>query len=147
MALNIFASHRDPRSTPLVAAADAHPETKTHVHYDERGLGFYALGIAKATGKPACVITTSGTAVGNLLPPVMEAYHAKVPLVVLSADRPEELHDVGANQTCNQENIFGTFAKTTFTYDGPTHLNCPFAEPFLQTPPEFSSEKNFPGKT
>ncbi|MDN3507711.1 MAG: thiamine pyrophosphate-binding protein, partial [Simkaniaceae bacterium] len=118
-----------------------HPDAKTHVHYDERGLGFYALGIAKASGKPACVIITSGTAVGNLLPAVMEAFHAKIPLVILSADRPDSLHGTGANQTCNQKNIFGTYAKTIFTYDGPTHINCPFSEPFLQTPPEFFSEK------
>ena len=77
------------------------------VRIDERSAGFTALGLALSTGSPAAVLTTSGTAVGNLMPAVMEANHAAVPLVVLSADRPEELLGTGANQTTVQLDLFG----------------------------------------
>ncbi|MEX5234298.1 2-succinyl-5-enolpyruvyl-6-hydroxy-3-cyclohexene-1-carboxylic-acid synthase [Kocuria arenosa] len=98
------------RSAPLAyaaAAAHAAGALEVHVRVDERGAAFTALGIARATGRPAAVLTTSGTAVGNLLPAVMEADHAEVPLVVLSADRPPELRGTGANQTTRQPGIFG----------------------------------------
>src|SRR5690242_14278436 len=74
------------RSTPLVLAALAQSSAKTHVHYDERGLAFFALGIAKAARKPTVLIATSGTAVANLLPAIMEAHHAATPLIILTAD-------------------------------------------------------------
>lgn len=102
------------RSAPLAyaaAAAAAAGALEVHVRVDERGAGFTALGIARATGRPAGVLTTSGTAVGNLLPAVMEADHAEVPLVVLSADRPPELRGTGANQTTRQPGIFGGHAR------------------------------------
>ncbi|MEX5297774.1 2-succinyl-5-enolpyruvyl-6-hydroxy-3-cyclohexene-1-carboxylic-acid synthase [Kocuria sp. CPCC 205292] len=98
------------RSAPLAyaaAAAQAAGALEVHVRVDERGAAFTALGIARATGRPAGVLTTSGTAVGNLLPAVLEADHAEVPLVVLSADRPPELRGTGANQTTRQPGIFG----------------------------------------
>src|SRR6185312_9522361 len=98
------------RSAPLVyalAEAEADGRLASHVRIDERVAGFTALGLALGSGEAAAVVTTSGTAVGNLLPAVMEANHAAVPLVVLSADRPEELRGTGANQTTVQLDIFG----------------------------------------
>jgi 2-succinyl-5-enolpyruvyl-6-hydroxy-3-cyclohexene-1-carboxylate synthase len=79
-------------------------------HFDERGLGFLALGAAKASRKATCIITTSGTAVANLLPAVIEARYSHVPLIILSADRPPEMQDRGCNQTIDQKAIFGTHA-------------------------------------
>jgi len=102
------------RSAPLAyALAEAEPggSVTLHVRIDERDAGFTALGLALATGRPAAVVTTSGTAVGELLPAVMEANHAGVPLVVLSADRPEELRGTGANQTTDQAALFGTHVR------------------------------------
>lgn len=92
------------------------PRVNLHVRIDERAAAFLALGIAKAhaaTGdpRPVAVVTTSGTAVGNLLPAVMEAHHSGVPLLLLTADRPSELRGVGANQTTDQSEIFGTFTR------------------------------------
>ncbi|MEV7606521.1 2-succinyl-5-enolpyruvyl-6-hydroxy-3-cyclohexene-1-carboxylic-acid synthase [Paenarthrobacter sp. NPDC089322] len=98
------------RSAPMayaLAEAEAAGKVILHVRIDERDAGFTALGLALATEAPAAVVTTSGTAVGNLLPAVMEANHAAVPLVVVSADRPEELHGTGANQTTIQLDLFG----------------------------------------
>jgi 2-succinyl-5-enolpyruvyl-6-hydroxy-3-cyclohexene-1-carboxylate synthase len=80
---------------------------RLHVRIDERSAGFLALGLAKASGQPVVVLTTSGTAVANLHPAVLEADHAGVPLIVLTADRPPEQRGVGANQTTDQTKIFG----------------------------------------
>lgn len=161
------------RSTPLVCAAAEHPLVKTHVHFDERGLGFYALGLAKALQKPVAVIVTSGTALGNLLPAVMEAYHTRVPLILLTADRPPELQKIGANQACEQRGIFGKYVVEEFqlasdqTLDfsyygsllafasaisqkGPVHINCPFREPFTLTnglPDTFSPHTGYTFET
>jgi len=93
----------------LTLAADERIETVSVI--DERAAGFMALGMAKATGQPVAVTCTSGTAVANLLPAVVEAYEARVPLIVLSADRPPELRDVGAGQAIDQMKIFGSAAK------------------------------------
>lgn len=101
------------RSAPLALAlhrADAVGDVRLHVRVDERSAGFLALGLAKGSRRPVAVVTTSGTAVGNLLPAVMEAHHTGVPLVVVSADRPERLRGTGANQTTLQAGIFGPFA-------------------------------------
>ena len=98
------------RSAPMayaLAEASAAGQVELLVRIDERSAGFTALGLALSTGSPAAVLTTSGTAVGNLMPAVMEANHAAVPLVVLSADRPEELLGTGANQTTIQLDLFG----------------------------------------
>lgn len=81
------------------------------VRIDERGAGFLALGVGVETGTPALVITTSGTAVGNLLPSVLEAHHSGVPLILLTADRPEELRGIGSNQTTDQLGMFGGFVR------------------------------------
>ena len=91
-----------------------------HVRIDERSAGFLALGLAVESGIPAVVITTSGTAVGNLHPAVLEAAHAGVPLLVVSADRPEELRGVGANQTTRQAGIFRDVAPHSWDVPAPT---------------------------
>ncbi|NUU30596.1 2-succinyl-5-enolpyruvyl-6-hydroxy-3-cyclohexene-1-carboxylic-acid synthase [Arthrobacter sp. C9C5] len=112
------------RSAPMayaLAEADAAGRVELLVRIDERDAGFTALGLALATGAPAAVLTTSGTAVGNLLPAVMEANHAAVPLVVLSADRPEELRGTGANQTTVQPDLFGEHVR--FAVDVPAGDN------------------------
>ena len=98
------------RSAPLVyalAEAEADGRISAHVRIDERVAGFTALGLAMGTNAPVAVVTTSGTAVGNLMPAVMEANHAGIPMIVLSADRPEELRGTGANQTTQQLDLFG----------------------------------------
>lgn len=97
------------RSAPLAYAAYAAEQAglvRLHVRVDERSAGFLAVGLAKTSRVPAAVITTSGTAVANLHPAVLEAHHAKVPLLVLSADRPAALRGSGANQTTTQPGIF-----------------------------------------
>jgi 2-succinyl-5-enolpyruvyl-6-hydroxy-3-cyclohexene-1-carboxylate synthase len=99
------------RNAPLsmaLHAADAAGRVRLHVRIDERGAGFLALGLARASGVPAVVVTTSGTAVANLHPAVLEAHHGAVPLVVLSADRPAHLRGVGANQVIDQLTLFGS---------------------------------------
>jgi 2-succinyl-5-enolpyruvyl-6-hydroxy-3-cyclohexene-1-carboxylate synthase len=90
------------------AALEAEGRIRLHVRIDERVAGFLALGLGVETGVPALVITTSGTAVANLHPAVLEAHHSGVPLIVLSSDRPDELRGIGSNQTTDQPGIFGT---------------------------------------
>ncbi|MGL6361735.1 2-succinyl-5-enolpyruvyl-6-hydroxy-3-cyclohexene-1-carboxylic-acid synthase [Aeromonas veronii] len=97
------------RSAPLTMAAAAHQGFRRHLHFDERGLGFMALGLAKGNNRPVAVIMTSGTAVANLWPAVAEAQLTGVPLIILSADRPHELIDNGANQAIDQQGIFGHY--------------------------------------
>jgi 2-succinyl-5-enolpyruvyl-6-hydroxy-3-cyclohexene-1-carboxylate synthase len=87
------------------------PNIDLHVRIDERVAGFVALGLAQATGEPVAVVTTSGTAVGNLLPAVMEAHHAGLRLVLVTADRPFEMRGTGANQATDQRRLFGTFVQ------------------------------------
>ncbi|MEG0161790.1 MAG: thiamine pyrophosphate-binding protein, partial [Aurantimicrobium sp.] len=92
----------------LVAAElERRGDVKLHVRIDERAAGFLALGLAVESRMPAVVITTSGSAVANLHPAVLEAHHAGVPMIVLTADRPEELREIGSNQTTHQHDIFG----------------------------------------
>ncbi|MBW8731188.1 MAG: 2-succinyl-5-enolpyruvyl-6-hydroxy-3-cyclohexene-1-carboxylic-acid synthase, partial [Terrabacter sp.] len=101
------------RSAPFALALDAADragDLRLHVRVDERSAGFLALGLATGSRRPVAVVTTSGTAVGNLLPAVMEAHHTGRRLVVVSADRPDRLRGTGANQTTDQAGIFGTFA-------------------------------------
>ncbi len=99
------------RSTPIVLALAAHAAIPTWSHIDERSGAFFALGVAKATGRPAVLACTSGTAAANYLPALMEAREARVPLVVLTADRPPELREVGAGQVIDQVKLYGTAAK------------------------------------
>ena len=99
------------RSTPLVLAVADHPDTVAVMHYDERGAAFAALGYARISGKAAGWITTSGTALANGYPAVVEASVDHVPLLLLTADRPPELRATGANQTIDQVKIFGSYPR------------------------------------
>ncbi|MFB6271367.1 MAG: 2-succinyl-5-enolpyruvyl-6-hydroxy-3-cyclohexene-1-carboxylic-acid synthase [Salinibacter sp.] len=144
------------RSTPLTVAAARHPQAETVLHVDERGNAFAALGFGRATQTPAAWITTSGTAVANGLPVVVEASVDGVPLLLLTADRPPELRDTGANQTIDQVKIFGDYVRwqvdvppptnevdpayvltttnqavhrTKRAPAGPVHVNCMFRKP------------------
>ncbi|SQI38982.1 2-succinyl-5-enolpyruvyl-6-hydroxy-3-cyclohexene-1-carboxylate synthase [Leminorella richardii] len=141
------------RSTPLTLTAAANKKLTCHTHFDERGLGHLALGIAKVSRQPVAVIVTSGTAVANLYPALIEASLTGERLVLLTADRPPELIDCGANQAIRQTDIFAQHPTATLSlprptpdisaawltsavddamgglYQGALHINCPFAEP------------------
>jgi len=108
------------RSTALALALDRHPAVTVHVHLDERSSGFVALGIAKATGRPVAVACTSGTAAAELLPAVVEASQSRTPLLVLSADRPPRLRGTAANQTIDQVELYGRFARAYLEPPVPT---------------------------
>ncbi|MFV1987544.1 MAG: thiamine pyrophosphate-binding protein, partial [Gemmatimonadota bacterium] len=101
------------RSAPLVEAFGRDSRFVVHPHVDERSAGFFALGIAAATGWPAAIVTTSGTAAANLLPAVIEAAQSDVPLVVLTADRPALLRGLDANQTIDQVRLYGPYPRAT----------------------------------
>jgi 2-succinyl-5-enolpyruvyl-6-hydroxy-3-cyclohexene-1-carboxylate synthase len=98
------------RSTPLVWAACQVPALRRHAIIDERGAGFFALGQARVSGRPSLLICTSGSAPSHYFPAVIEARHSGVPLIVLSADRPFELQQCGAQQTIDQVRLFGNYA-------------------------------------
>ena len=138
------------RNAPLSLAfsdAAARGLIETHIRIDERGAAFFALGLAKATKRYVPVVSTSGTAVANFLPALLEAYHSNERLLLLTADRPERLRKTGANQTTLQSGIFGNFvAKSIDTgipfepahllaesqsNGGPVHFNLQFDEPLL----------------
>ena len=149
------------RSTPLTVALDAHADITVFSHLDERSAAFFALGRGKRTGRPTPVVCTSGTAAANFHPAIIEADTGRVPLVVLTADRPAELRDSGANQTVDQEKLFGdavrfyrdlpepaaedrrvrslrttvnrAVASSTGAKPGPVHLNVPVAKPLEPT--------------
>jgi 2-succinyl-5-enolpyruvyl-6-hydroxy-3-cyclohexene-1-carboxylate synthase len=111
------------RSAPLalaLAAADREGRLRLHVRIDERTAGFLALGLIRGTGLPVPVVTTSGTAVANLYPAVLEASHSGLPLIVLSADRPPELRGSGANQTTDQLKVFGSAVRLFHEIGTPT---------------------------
>ncbi|MCG6316193.1 2-succinyl-5-enolpyruvyl-6-hydroxy-3-cyclohexene-1-carboxylic-acid synthase, partial [Vibrio alginolyticus] len=114
------------RSTPLTLEAAEQSDFSIHTHFDERGLGFMALGLAKATQEPVAIIVTSGTAVANLLPSVAEAKLTGEKLVLLTADRPVELVGCGANQAINQLGIFSHHVSASLNLPSPnlaTSLN------------------------
>jgi 2-succinyl-5-enolpyruvyl-6-hydroxy-3-cyclohexene-1-carboxylate synthase len=145
------------RSTPLTISFGRHPGISTSVHQDERSASFFALGMARATGIPVALVCTSGTAAAEFHPAVIESSCARVPLLVLTADRPPELHQWGANQTIEQATIYGphakwavhmpvpertptlmsfvratacrAFATAASTPMGTVHINFPFREP------------------
>jgi 2-succinyl-5-enolpyruvyl-6-hydroxy-3-cyclohexene-1-carboxylate synthase len=102
------------RCAPLVLSLAAEPRLRCHSHIDERCAGFFAVGLAKASGLPVAVVCTSGTAAAELLPAAVEAREARVPLLLLTADRPPELRDSGAGQTIDQLKLFGGAAKWFF---------------------------------
>src|SRR5829696_1796470 len=105
------------RSTPLVLSLAREPRIRTTSHIDERSGSFFALGLAKATGLPVALACTSGTAAANYAPAVVEAHEARVPLLVLTADRPPELRELGAGQTIDQVKLYGSAAKWYFEVD------------------------------
>jgi 2-succinyl-5-enolpyruvyl-6-hydroxy-3-cyclohexene-1-carboxylate synthase len=147
------------RCSPIVLALVRDGRLRCHSHIDERCSGFFAVGAAKASGLPVAIACTSGTAAANLAPAVVEAWEARVPLIVLTADRPPELREVGAGQAIDQIKLYGAAAKWFFevgTHDatperlrwirmlacravwtaldgrpGPVHLNLPLREPLV----------------
>jgi len=149
------------RSAPLVLALHR-SSIRTHVPLDERAGAFFALGLAKASRRPVAILTTSGTAAANLHPAAVEAHHARVPLILLTADRPPELRDAGASQTIDQIRMFGSatrwfhevgapvadpdlvgyaaalgtraVAEAWGPPAGPVHLNFAFREPLVPEP-------------
>ena len=146
------------RSTPLTLAAAQQTKLQQHLHFDERGLAFMALGLAKSSQTPVAIITTSGTAVANLYPAIIEAWLTQVPLIVLSGDRPPELLDCGANQAIVQPAIFANYAKQVnlptpdmniapqalltqldaaiSQQTQPVHINCMYREPLYPNEPQ-----------
>src|SRR5436190_15538388 len=99
------------RNAPIALTLAAEERVASHSVIDERSGGFVALGIAKATRKPVAITTTSGSAAANLLPAIVEAHEARVPLILLTADRPPELREVGAGQAIDQLKLYGSAAK------------------------------------
>src|SRR3954471_20960916 len=99
------------RNAPLVLVLAGDARLSAVSVIDERCAGFVALGMAKASGRPVAVTCTSGSAAANLMPAVVEAHEARVPLIVLTADRPPELRDTGAGQAIDQVKLYGSFAK------------------------------------
>ncbi|WJX87640.1 hypothetical protein P8452_69808 [Trifolium repens] len=161
LGLTYFCVAPGSRSSPLAVAAANHQLITCISCFDERSLAFHAVGYGRGSHIPAVVITSSGTAVSNLLPAVVEASQDFVPLILLTADRPPELLDCGANQAIDQVNHFGSFVRFFFnlpaptdqipakivltTLDsavhratsspcGPVHINCPFREPLESSP-------------
>ncbi len=110
------------RSTPLAVAFSEQPEIKVHSVLDERAAAFFALGIGKASGMPAVAVCTSGTAAANYFPAIIEASESHVPLIVMTADRPHELRDSGANQTIDQVKLYGNYVRW-FVDVAPPHAN------------------------
>ncbi|WP_226528397.1 2-succinyl-5-enolpyruvyl-6-hydroxy-3-cyclohexene-1-carboxylic-acid synthase [Metabacillus niabensis] len=99
------------RSTPLAMLMAEHPKLSCYMNIDERSAGFFALGLAKEKKKPVVLVCTSGTAAANYYPAIVEARYARVPLIVLTADRPHELRDVGAPQAIDQVQMYGNYPK------------------------------------
>jgi len=134
------------RNAPLIAVLSANPEKfKSYYFFEERSAAFFALGRIRNTGKSVAVITTSGTAVGELLPATMEAQYAGLPLVLVTADRPRHYRGSGAPQTAEQVGLFGVYVSQTFDLEAseklnlgevsrsrPFHVNVCFDEPLLE---------------
>lgn len=147
------------RSAPLAMAIAYHPHAIRYVHFDERALAFYAFGLTQGSRSPVAILVSSGSAVGNLLPAVMEASQSAAPLILITADRPPELRQCGANQTIHQHSLFSPYVEWQFDFPppdlevredflrsqvaaalfaarkGPVHLNCMFREPLWEGVP------------
>jgi len=159
------------RSAPVAMALQRHPRIKVLVQIDERCGSFFAVGLGKATGKPAVVLSTSGTAAAEFHAAVVEAAYSRTPLIVLTADRPPELQDAGANQAVDQQHLYGTAARWFFdpgvpvevpnaarlwrrlaaravaeAASGPVHLNLPFREPLVPPPGQIPAAEAAPGQ-
>ncbi|WP_145477281.1 2-succinyl-5-enolpyruvyl-6-hydroxy-3-cyclohexene-1-carboxylic-acid synthase [Staphylococcus warneri] len=145
------------RSTPLAIALEAHANIKTWIHPDERSAAFFALGLIKGSQRPVAILCTSGTAAANYTPAIAESQISRIPLIVLTSDRPHELRSVGAPQAINQVNMFSNYVNFQFDmpiadgttnmldtihyqmqiasqylygpHKGPIHFNMPFREP------------------
>ncbi|MFN8638506.1 MAG: 2-succinyl-5-enolpyruvyl-6-hydroxy-3-cyclohexene-1-carboxylic-acid synthase [Dehalococcoidia bacterium] len=148
------------RSTPLTLVFARDTRWRAWLHIDERSAGYFALGLARQLGEPVALVCSSGTAAANFLPAVVEASLSRVPLLVLTADRPPELRDVGAPQTIDQVRMFGSHARWAIDMTpadgsasleraargvaaratatslaappGPVHVNFPFREPLVE---------------
>jgi 2-succinyl-5-enolpyruvyl-6-hydroxy-3-cyclohexene-1-carboxylate synthase len=163
------------RSAPLAIAFARHPGIRVWIHVDERCGSFFAVGMAKAAGRPVALLCTSGSAAAEFHPAVVEASYSRTPLLVLTADRPPELREVGANQAIDQAHLYGTavrwycdpgppasgpdaargwrrlaaraLAETTGRPAGPVHLNLPFREPLTPPPGEPAAPLTAAGAT
>ncbi len=163
------------RSTPLALLLRRHRDIRVWTHLDERSAAFFALGMAKALREPVAVVSTSGTAAVNFAPAVVEAHYGRAPLLVLTADRPPELRDVGANQTIDQVRLYGTHVKWSAEAPlpesgeealrcvrslacraaalarsdtpGPVHVNFPFREPLVPAPGTAPMGRDADGQT
>ena len=145
------------RNAPLTIGFSNHPEIKTYSIVDERSAAFFALGIAQQLQKPVAIVCTSGSALLNYYPAIAEAFYSNIPLIVISADRPAHLIDIGDGQTIRQENVFENHILESISLDeklnlegsilemihetiniaktqkGPVHINIPFDEPLYET--------------
>ncbi len=122
------------RNAPLLAVLASIPDVRLHTFVDERGAAFFAVGAARRLNRPVCVVTTSGTAVAELLPAAIEAWYSGTPVILLTADRPARYRGTGAPQSIEQESIFGGYAaRSVETWNGasPLHLNIEFDEPLI----------------
>jgi 2-succinyl-5-enolpyruvyl-6-hydroxy-3-cyclohexene-1-carboxylate synthase len=152
------------RSTPLAMMFADNPKIKVWMHIDERSAAFFALGVAKSINEPVVLVCTSGTAAANFLPAIVEAHYSRIPLLVLTADRPPELREIGAPQTIDQNRLYGVHVKNYLDVAlpdattealryirsvadrsvaqslqqpmGAIHLNFPFREPLVPLPSE-----------
>jgi 2-succinyl-5-enolpyruvyl-6-hydroxy-3-cyclohexene-1-carboxylate synthase len=160
------------RSAPVAIALQRHPKIRVFMHIDERSGSFFGVGLAKATGKPVALLSTSGTAAAEFHAAVVEASYSRTPLIVLTADRPPELRDVGANQAIDQQRLYGTAVRWFFdpgppldapnaarlwrrlaarayaeAATGPVHINLPFREPLVPPPGQLPPAIGTAGQT
>jgi 2-succinyl-5-enolpyruvyl-6-hydroxy-3-cyclohexene-1-carboxylate synthase len=153
------------RNSPLLAVLEKAQGLTKYSFFEERSAGFFALGLARKENRPVAIITTSGTAAANLLPPIIEAFHVGVPLIAVTADRPRRLRGTGAPQAIDQLGLFEKFVSHEFDIEdgelpnlgawsmrAPIHINVCFDEPLIDTEPvefqlsEKKSSKGFKGR-
>src|SRR5713226_7611284 len=160
------------RSAPVAMALQRHPRIKVVVQVDERSGSFFGVGLGKSTGKPAVLLCTSGTAAAEFHAAVVEAFYSRTPLIVLTADRPPELQGAGANQSIDQQRLYGTAVRWFFdpgppvdipgavrswrrlaaravaeAVSGPVHINLPFREPLVPQPGQVPSPEGEAGQS